>query len=103
MLAVKLLSWRCSAIQLDEVGSVSYSFPTIISTFLLVCRVSSPRIKDRKGIIVEHSVWKSKHAYFSARNLFPIPIKCSISMILFTTISAGIVSINDYGWFTRRH
>ena len=44
--------------------------------------MSSPRIKDRKGIIVEHSVWKSKHAYFSARDPFPIPIKCSISMVI---------------------
>ena len=49
VLAVKLLSWRCLAIQLDEVGSAT------VSLLLLVCRVSSCRIKDRKGML---HVWK---------------------------------------------
>ena len=33
-----------------------------------------------------------KHAYFSARNPFPIPIKCSISMIIhsYTSKSRGL-------------
>ena len=59
VLAVKLLSWRCSAIQLDEVGSATASLLSIVQ-FLLVCQASS-RCKDRKG--VQH-VWKFETRLF---------------------------------------
>ena len=39
-LAVKLLSWKCSAIQLDKVGSATASLSSIVH-FSLVCRASS--------------------------------------------------------------
>ena len=57
VLAVKLLNWRCSAIQLDEVGSATVSLLPNIST---LCRASSRR-KDRKGII---HIWKFKTHIF---------------------------------------
>ena len=55
-------------------GSATASLLSIVH-FSLVCQVSS-HYKDRKGVL------HSKHAYFSAYNLFPIPIKCSIYMNL---------------------
>ena len=39
---------------------------------------SSSRRKDRKVML---HVGSSKHVHFSVRNPFPIPIKCSISMM----------------------
>ena len=48
LLAVKLLSWRCSAIQLYDVGSATPSLLSIVH-ILLVCQESSHR-KDRKGV-----------------------------------------------------
>ena len=76
VLAVKLLSWRCSAIQLDEVGSA------IASLLSLVHFVERPVvIKTEKECYMYRNL---KHAYFSVRNPLPIPIKCSISMVKHT-------------------
>ena len=71
VLAMKLLSWRCSAVQLYKVGSATVSLLSIVC-FLLVCRGCSCR-KDRKVML---HVGNSKHVHFSVRYLFPIPIKC---------------------------
>ena len=49
VLAVKLLSWRCSAIQPDEVELATASLLSIVQ-FLLVYQASS-RCKDRKGML----------------------------------------------------
>ena len=47
---MKLLSWRCSAIQLGDVGSATPSLRILsIVHILLVCQESSHR-KDRKGV-----------------------------------------------------
>ena len=72
VLAVKLLSWRCTAIQLDKVGSAVATLLSIRSTLQHPVVVKTEKKCNMYG--------NSKHAHMSVCNPFPIPIRCSISM-----------------------